>query len=233
MLTIKAITGDESYAAQHLSDNHSVGETITGQWMGRGAELLGLQGGVRMEEFEAICQGKHPSTGELLKQRENGDSARKLYDCTGYAPKAVSVMALEDPRVIEAHNAGVPALADEMELLAGARIRKDGVNDTRLTSNLVIARYDHTVSAELDPHIHSHLVAANLTYDGVEGKWKALDARQMYAQSTYLTEVYRNAAAKVLNSLGYEIYQRVEHGWDIGIVGLSEELLQKFSRGES
>ena len=44
-----------------------------------------------------------------------------------------------------------------------------GANDTRITSNLVIARYDHDTSRELDPQIHSHLVAANLTYDGVEG----------------------------------------------------------------
>ena len=37
------MTGGESYASHHLSNNdyYSVGEKVTGEWMGRGAELLG------------------------------------------------------------------------------------------------------------------------------------------------------------------------------------------------
>ena len=125
-------------------------------------------------------------------------------------PKALSVLALEDPRILGAHNAGVAAIAEEMERLAGARIRKLGANDTRNTSNLVISRWDHTASRVLDPQIHTHLVAANLTYDGVERIWKALDATEMYQQTGYLTEVYRNAVAQVLNSLGYQVVDRFE-----------------------
>ena len=53
MLTIKAMTGGETYAAHHLSNNdyYSVGETVTGQWMGRGAQMLGLEGTVTLEQF--------------------------------------------------------------------------------------------------------------------------------------------------------------------------------------
>jgi conjugative relaxase-like TrwC/TraI family protein len=103
-------------------------------------------------------------------------TARNLYDFTISAPKAVSVQALEDPRLIAAHNTAIFETAQEMERLAATRIRKFGANDNRVTSNLVIARYDHDTSRELDPQIHTHLVAGNLTYDGVEGKWKALQA---------------------------------------------------------
>ena len=115
------MTGGETYAAHHLSNNdyYSVGESITGQWMGRGAELLGLEGAVTMEQFDAIRQGVDPSTGEFLRQRQSADRstereingrtvietahARNLYDFTISAPKALSVQALEDPRLIEAH----------------------------------------------------------------------------------------------------------------------------------
>ena len=45
---------------------------------------------------------------------------------------------------------------------------------------MVIARYDHDSSRELDPQLHTHLVAGNLTYDGVEGKWKALNAYEVF-----------------------------------------------------
>ena len=252
MLTIKAMTGGEGYAANHLSnsDYYAEGEKVTGQWMGRGAKLLGLEGQVTMEQFEAIRQGNHPTSGEYLKPRKNSNSVveretksgeiitderkvRALYDCTFSAPKALSVLALEDPETAKlAHDAGVAAGAAEMELLAGSRIRKGGANDSRTTSNLVIARYDHTASRALDPDIHSHLVAGNLTFDGIEGIWKALDAKEMYQQTSYLTAAYRNASAAVLHERGYNTYARSLKGKHngYGIVGIAESTLDKFSK---
>lgn len=244
MLTIKAMTGGETYAAHHLSNNdyYSVGETITGHWMGRGAELLGLYGAVDLEDFDAIRQGKNPETGEFLRQRQSADrfnsegeqiaTARNLYDFTVSAPKAVSVQALEDPRLIADHVEAVTETALEMERLAAVRVRKLGANANRFTSNLVIARYDHDTSRELDPQLHTHLVAANLTYDGVEGKWKALQASEIYAERAYLTEFYRNSLASKVLRRGYAIENRFEQGKDngFGIAGVEESTLEKYSR---
>ena len=215
MLTIKAMAGGETYAARHLSNNdyYSVGETITGEWIGRGAQLLGLKGEVTMEQFEAIRQGNHPATGEFLRQRHSADrfnglgeklgQARNLYDFTVSAPKAVSVQAMEDPRLIDAHKTAVSRNGGRKwsarPALTFARI---GARDTRNTSNMVIARYDHDTSRELDPQLHTHLVAGNLTYDGVEGKWKALAPYEIYQQREYLTEVYRNALAREVTETG-------------------------------
>jgi TrwC relaxase len=64
----------------------------------------------------------------------------------------------------------------------------------------VIARYDHNRSRELDPQLHTHLVAGNLSYDGVEAKWKAFAA--LRDSREYLTEVNRNAAAQLAMGLG-------------------------------
>jgi conjugative relaxase-like TrwC/TraI family protein len=251
MLTIKAMAGAGTYAAHHLSNNdyYAVGETITGQWVGRGAELLGLEGAVSMEQFDAIRQGLDPTTGEFLRQRQSADrfqervadgekllerigTARNLYDFTVSAPKAVSVQAMEDLRIVNAHQTAVAEMAQEMESLAAARVRKAGANDNRQTSNLVVARYDHDTSRELDPQVHTHLVAANLTYDGTEGRWKALQASEIYAQREYLTEVYRNALSREVTKLGYQIADRFEHGKDygFGIVGIRDATLQKYSR---
>jgi conjugative relaxase-like TrwC/TraI family protein len=250
MLTIKAMAGGETYAAHHLSNNdyYAVGETVIGQWMGNGAKLLGLEGAVNMDDFEAIRQGNNPATNEFLRQRHSADrshereingktvtetaTARNLYDFTVSAPKAVSVQALEDPRLIDAHKTAVAEMAAEMERLAGARIRRGGANDNRNTSNLVISRWDHDTSRELDPQIHTHLVAGNLTYDGAEGRWKALQASDIYAQREYLTEVYRNSLAREVTGLGYQIENRFEHGKDygFGIVGIKDETLEKYSQ---
>jgi conjugative relaxase-like TrwC/TraI family protein len=228
---------------------YSVGEKVTGQWIGRGAELLGLEGAVTMQEFDTIREAVDPSTGEFLRRRRSADrygrverngedviekiqTSRNLYDFTVSAPKALSVQAMEDPRLFEAHRAGVEEMAAEMERLAGTRVRRLGANDTRLTSNLVIAQYEHNTSRELDPQIHTHLVAGNLTYDGIEGKWKALQASAIYEQREYLTEVYRNAAARVVISQGYQIADRFQRGKDngFGILGIQEATLEKFSQ---
>jgi len=250
MLTIKAMAGGETYAAHHLSNNdyYAVGETVIGLWMGNGAKLLGLEGAVSMDDFEAIRKGNDPATNEFLRQRHSADrshdreingktitetaTARNLYDFTVSAPKAVSVQALEDPRLIDAHKTAVAEMAAEMERLAGARIRRGGANDNRTTSNLVISRWDHDTSRELDPQIHTHLVASNLTYDGAEGRWKALQASDIYAQREYLTEVYRNSLAREVTGLGYQIENRFEHGKDygFGIVGIKDATLEKYSQ---
>ncbi|HTF67957.1 MAG TPA: relaxase domain-containing protein [Edaphobacter sp.] len=73
------MAGGESYARNHLSNNdyYAVGETITGEWIGRGAQLLGLEGAVSMDQFDAIRQGNDPATGEFLRQRQSADRIRE------------------------------------------------------------------------------------------------------------------------------------------------------------
>lgn len=71
-----------------------------------------------------------------------------------------------------------------------------------------MAVYHHDTSRELDPQIHTHAVGANLTFDGVEGRWKALQAPDIYECRAYLTEVYRNVLAREVRALGYEIDNR-------------------------
>ncbi len=96
-----------------------------------------------------------------------------------------------------------------------------------------MASYTHDTSRQLDPQLHTHAVAANLTYDGTEGRWKALQASGLYERRSYLTEVYRNALAREVRALGYEIENRHDvRGRDKGfeIAGFSQALLDKYSQ---
>jgi conjugative relaxase-like TrwC/TraI family protein len=247
MLTIRAMSDGTGYSARHLehSDYYAEGERVVGQWQGRGAELLGLSGKVQSEHFEAIRQGLDPDSGEFLRQRHSADrtaadgstqsKGRNLYDFTISAPKSVSIMAElgGDSRLVEAHQKAVHETLKELECHAASRVRRDGANDNRITGNLVLAVYHHDASRELDPQLHTHAVAANLTYDGAEGRWKALQASDIYEQRAYLTEVYRNALAHEVRSLGYEIDdRRNSKGKNLGfeIKGVSHELLEKYSQ---
>jgi conjugative relaxase-like TrwC/TraI family protein len=115
------MTGGAGYAQRHLehSDYYDEHRKVQGEWLGRGAELLGLRGTVTREQFEAVREGLHPESGEFLRPRHSSDrtnvdgseqsKARSLYDLTFSAPKSVSVQALVggDERLVAAHDKAV------------------------------------------------------------------------------------------------------------------------------
>jgi conjugative relaxase-like TrwC/TraI family protein len=247
MLTIRAMSNGEGYAARHLahSDYYAEGERIVGQWFGRGAGLLNLAGEVQPEHFEPVREGRDPFSGEFLRQRRSADRmaadgsirshGRNLYDFTFSAPKSVSIVAelTADVRLVQAHQNAVIAALSELESYAATGVRRAGASHDRTTGNLVLAVYHHDTSRELDPQLHTHAVAANLTWDGTENRWKALQAHALYERRAYLTEVYRNHLAYQIRVLGYDVeVRRDAKGRDLGfeIRGVSEELILKYSQ---
>src|SRR5580658_2288194 len=247
MLTIRAMSDGKGYSSRHLENNdyYSEGERVAGEWNGRGAELLGLSGEVNTDDFEALQQGLNPGTGEFLRVRHSADrtaadgsklaQGRALYDFTISAPKSVSVLAIlgGDHRLIDAHRTTVAEALRETETYVVSRVRQGGANENRGTGNLVLAVYHHDTSRELDPQLHTHAVAANLTFDGMEGRWKALQASNIYERRAYLSEVYRNALARQVRALGYDIDNRHDaRGRDLGfeIRGVSQDLVRTYSQ---
>jgi conjugative relaxase-like TrwC/TraI family protein len=249
MLTIAKIKNGAGYK-QHISNNdyYEEGQRVEGQWIGHGAEKLGLTGKVDLDHFKAVGEGRDPKTREPLRQRKNVDRLRSrevngkqiveeykavnFYDCTISAPKDISILAMIDPRAAQWHREAALETVRRIESGALAAVRKGGVCESRLTSNLVIAAYHHDTSRALDKNLHTHMAVANLTYDGAEGIWKALSAYQIFEQVDLYTEIYRNElAAKVMGG-GYRIEDHVKDGKDngFGIVGISEATREKFSR---
>lgn len=248
MLSIRALAGGTSHSyARYLEHNDYYDEKrrVQGEWYGHGAELLGLRGGVTREQFEAIREGLHPERGEFLRPRHGADRtnddgsvlrrARSLYDLTFSAPKSVSIQAVVggDEGLVATHDKAAREALAEAENYAATHVRLNGANENRITANWIVAAYRHDTSRALDPQLHTHAVAANLTYDGVEGRWKALQVLGLYDRRAYLTEVYRNSLAHEVRKLGYEIEPRRDsRGRDLGfgIRGVSEELLERYSQ---
>jgi conjugative relaxase-like TrwC/TraI family protein len=100
--------------------------------------------------------------------------------------------------LVAAHATAVREAREEAEKYSATRVRLAGLNENRTTGNWVVASYTHDTSRQLDPPLNTHAVAANLTYDGTEGRWKALQASGLYERRSYLTEVYRNALMKAI-----------------------------------
>lgn len=240
MITARVIRNGGSYLSAHLLYPDYLDEqaTIQGEWFGKSAERLEIADEVvDRQQFENLRESKHPLTAELLRARAElyGSKSRNFYDFTISAPKSVSVMALvaEDERLVSAHHEAVRATLAELESFAGARVRSGGRNEDRVTGNLVMGLFQHDTSRALDPQLHSHCVAANLTFDAAEGRWKALQARAIYDNLDYLTEFYRSTLAAEVRKCGYEVenvFDRTGKSLGFEIVGIGKDVLEKFSQ---
>jgi conjugative relaxase-like TrwC/TraI family protein len=228
----KNLADAESYFDEHLAQNdyYAAGEIRPGQWIGIGTARLGLNSAVTREQFCALCENQNPQTGERLTQRQlEKDKRRVFYDFTCSAPKSVSVLAvtLDDQRLIEAHEEAAKIAFRELETFAAARVRKNGNQKDRTTSNLVAAAFVHDSSRALDPLLHTHFTVFNATFDEKEKCWKALQARPMYDAIRYGTAVYRNELARRVQQIGYRVVP-AKHGFQIE--GVSDDVLKCFSK---
>lgn len=238
MLTIGHYTDAKQlvgYFDEHLKsgDYYTEKDQIEGRWIGRMTEKLGLKElqAVKKEEFEALVLGKHPKTGAklLIGAKKN---RRIAFDMAFSAPKTVSLLALTmgDRRLVEAHHKAVAVGFRQMERLAQTRVRKAlsrQTRENRYTENLVAAQFTHTSSRELDPQLHTHHIVFNITHDAAERRIKALEAHEIYMGTKLVSEVYRNALAKEVRALGYEI-EPGEHTWRIK--GVPREVETRFSK---
>jgi len=228
----KNLADAEGYFDEHLAQNdyYAAGEIRPGQWIGVGAERLGLNNAVTRDQFHALCENQNPNDGKRLTLRQEKTNQRRVfYDFTCSAPKSVSVLAvtMDDDRLVSAHEEATRIAFRELETFAATRVRKQGSQRDRTTGNLVAAAFTHTSSRALDPLLHTHLTVFNATFDETEKRWKALQAGGMYDAIRYGTAVYRNELAKRVQQIGYHI-RPAKHGFEIE--GVSDAVLKRFSK---
>jgi conjugative relaxase-like TrwC/TraI family protein len=225
--------GAESYFDEHLSHNdyYTQNETQHGEWLGIGAERLGLKMGgvVTREAFMHLCDNQHPLTGEQLTP-QNFRERRIYFDFVCSPPKSVSILAvtMNDRRIIQAHKEASQLAMRELESFAASRVRKGGVQEqNRVTGNLISAAFLHTTSRSLDPQLHTHFVLFNATWDKKEGRWKALQTGDMFGAINYGTAVYRNELVKRLHQIGYTT-RRTGSAFEVD--GVDPKLIERFSK---
>lgn len=231
----------EEYFKEHLAvgDYYDEGQHVAGEWMGLGAKRLGLVGRIYAHDFLRLCENQHPGSGDKLTQRRNTtrtESDKKLanrrifYDFTFSPPKSVSIAGLlgEDKRILEAHARAVQAALKEFETFAAARVRTAGAQGDRLTGNLVTAQFTHDTSRMLDPHLHTHCIVFNATFDAVENRWKALQNYELLRARKFAENAYYHELARDLRAFGYRVRNRARG--DFEIEGVSQELCERFSK---
>lgn len=236
----------KTYFSEHLAvgDYYSEANRVLGQWIGRGAASLGLNGVVQEESFVALCNNLHPTSDARLTQRtretrrernENGKEhevadRRIFFDFTLSPPKSVSIAALVggDERIVAAHDEVVRLAMGELERLAATRVRARGKLSDRHTGNIVAALFTHETSRALDPHLHTHCIVFNATHDPDENRWKALQNHGMLAARKFIENVYYHRLSQSLREFGYSIVNSARG--DFELLGISRDLIERFSK---
>ena len=142
---------------------------------------------------------RDPTPAEIKKvQRE--ESVRQRAAVSGFdvvfAPvKSAAILWAVDERsevrlaVRQAHEAARDTALEMIEQHA-AFTRSGDVGQAQIaTRGLIAAAFDHYDSRAGDPNLHTH-VAISSKVLGVDGKWKSLDARALYALTVAASEFY-------------------------------------------
>lgn len=201
----------------------------SGQWVGKGAQSLGLVGAVDFKDFQAVLRGQDPRTGEQLVEIKNGtdpEQRRAYNDYTFSAGKSLSI----------AYGAGVDELKElwDESVLATVGImeghyshaRVDGVH---VNGSLVGAKNDHFTSRALDQQLHSHVVVLNMTQP-LGDKWRANDPVNIYKDQKTLGLLQRQDFAYRLQQRGFELEWTDREQLFFELKGVDKDLISAFSQ---
>jgi conjugative relaxase-like TrwC/TraI family protein len=181
----------------------------------------------RIEAEETAVGGRHSVAG---------------FDLTFSVPKSVSILwgvadADMKERIDAAHRAAVADVLDLFERQVAATragfADRDGAVAQVSVAGVAAVAYDHFDSRAGDPQLHTHVVVANRAPTVLDGRWRSLDGRPVFASRTGLSEHYNAVLAdRLARDVGVEWEQR-QRGTDRNprweIVGVGDHLISEFS----
>jgi conjugative relaxase-like TrwC/TraI family protein len=216
---------------------------------------LGLVGVVEDGALGTLLRGVDPVTGKELRapvreriitvrtlDLESGEwreAPKRLAPVSGYdlvfsCPKSVSVLhALTDDErvrreISDAHERAWQAAVGYLEAEACVVRRGHGGAGREHGKGFVAAAFRHRTSRAQDPHLHTHVIVANMARTG-DGEWRALDGEA-------ILRTYRLAAGYLYEAqLRHELTRRLGLEWTESVKGMGElspvpeEVVQAFS----
>lgn len=228
----QSATAAKAYFTSGLAKADYYADEILGKWHGLAAKDLGLEGEVSRKSFVALCDNRHPFTGEQLTPRQRSERIVG-WDINFHAPKSLSLVQAftRDARLVDAFRESVAETMAEMESQIATRVRIHGQYKDRLTGNGTWSEFVHFTSRPIggipDPHLHVHAYLFNSTFDSIEGRWKAAKIRDLKRDMPLHQAKFHARLALKIKALGYDI-KRTRQNWEIAEI--PRPLIEKFSR---
>jgi Ti-type conjugative transfer relaxase TraA len=239
MMSIRALgnLGDGGSAAKAASHYYSeksadyyvkdVSPEPEGQWIGKGAEQLGLSGSPEREELQLALAGY---VGGRQVQNAGRADRQMGWDVTFSAPKSVSLawgladdktrLAIEDAHRCAAQEAH-KYLADQITT------RRGYAGTKRERAQLVSAQFTHHTSRAGDPQLHSHIVIPNFCVrpDGTVG---TIESKAFYDHKLTAGALYQAELSYRMRDMGYGIEPGLRGTFRVA--GVSPKLEELFSK---
>ncbi|WP_371801583.1 relaxase domain-containing protein (plasmid) [Streptomyces sp. NBC_01732] len=174
------------------------------------AEIRGRVGAVQFRSEHGRSPESKEELGRFIKVQEGGKQRNAVagFDLVFRAPKSISVLwGLGDESVRRAvEQAHVQAIGETLEWLEQkATMTRTGVNGIAqedVSGGLIATRFRHYDSRTGDPLLHDHVVVSNKVM-GLDGKWRSLDSKLLFAQNVPASEHYNlRVMEAVCESLG-------------------------------
>ena len=223
----------EQQVAQGADDYYSGRGEVPGEWHGAGARALGLSGSVSGGQFNALVAGMDPRDQTVRLRWSARDPEVAALDLTFSAPKSVSVLAAAGSNdltrvLVDAHNDAVTAAIAYLDDSAVFVRRGHDGTIVEAGEGLIAVAYVHRMSRALDPQLHTHVVAANLTR-GPDGRFTALHGAPLYRAAKTAGYLYQaQLRATISDELGLE-WGEVRNG-AAELAGVPAEILTEFSK---
>ncbi len=198
--------------------------------------MLGLSGKVDADTLTRIMKGE-TLDGRCIGQLSNQTLKRALQmkhipgtDITFAPPKDISLLYYigKDERIIEAHSSAVNKSLDWIEKNISAPFPRSG-EQIRWDKNrkLVIATFNHDISRDKDPHLHTHSLVANMVYS--DNKWNALKAYYLYLTKAIIEFIYDSYLKQAVRDLGYQITPNPKKHQSWYVAGTDQQAINLFS----
>ncbi|HEU5243379.1 MAG TPA: MobF family relaxase [Gaiellaceae bacterium] len=232
----------ERQVARGLDDYYAGRGESQGIWAGTGSDGLGLVGVVGDDDLGTLLRGVNPANAERLRSpvRERTITRRRLdvetgewreeptqlkpvsgYDLVFSSPKSVSLLhALTDDErvrreISEAHEKAWQSALGYLEREACIVRRGKGGTIREHGDGFVAAAFRHRTSRAQDPHLHTHVVVANMTRTA-DGECRALDGEA-------ILKIYRLATGYLYEAhLRHELSRRLGVEWTDPVKGMGE-----------
>jgi conjugative relaxase-like TrwC/TraI family protein len=216
------LTSTSERGDYYVDPQDETGEGAAGEWHGNPGALasLGLAQGatVQRNQLLALMNGQAPNDGREI--RATGGNGTKVagIDMSFSPPKDVSALwaasGPEHRELIErAHKHAVASAMGHIERdVELVRVREAGNLKWQSANSVVAAKFMHNTSRLTatqekqgvpDPQLHTHVVV--LAAERKDGKFVAVDSRQVFLSARETGAWYRSVLAQNLQSAGLQI----------------------------
>lgn len=217
MLSISNVKGVQAAAYYEKDGYYARAENDSDKWQGKLTKQLSLSENLNPKEFNHLVLENPKRAG---------------FDLCFSAPKSVSIAMTLDEKtkkdMLSAHNKAVEQILSEIEKNEiAARVTQNSETISIKTGNMAVGKFNHYVSRNSDPQLHTHCVVLNKT--SYNNKIYAIDNTDLYKNKILYGQLYRNELAKNLQAIGYKTEMTDNEKGFFELKGIEKYTLEQFS----